>query len=195
MAYVARPKLCGGLFIYVILINIAVHGTEADVIDDCVNVSTCIGTYGDIYNALTSDKNSFNIESALYPAKRPSSVRVFVNLYFQNGTDETDHSTSEVTKYTWSLNCLYAAFPAVFLEVSSLGSILVTNLTQELNITIPHFCGDVSLKDKKNIIESVLAAVSTCMSMICTWLWCRRRSRGQRRQKRIYILPTNLAII
>ena len=163
----ARPTFCGGLFIYVILIDIAVHGTGADVIDDCVNVSTCIGTYGDIYNALASDRNSFNIESGLYPAKRPPSVRVFVNLYGQNGPDETDHSTSEVTKYTWSLNCLYAAFPAVFLEVSSLGSILVTNLTQELNITIPHFCCNVSVKDRKDIIESVLAAVSICMDMIC----------------------------
>lgn len=173
MAYVARPTFCGGLFIYVILTDIAVHGTGADVIDDCVNVSTCIGTYGDIYNALASDKNSFNIESALYPAKRPSSVRVFVNLYGQNEPDETDSSTSEVAKYTWSLNCLYAAFPAVFLEVSSLGSILVTNFTQELNITIPHFCCNVSVKDRKNMIESVLAAVSTCMDMICTWLWWR----------------------
>ena len=169
----AGPTSWGGLFIHVILIDIAVHCTGADVIDDCVNVSTCIGTYGDIYNALTSDKNSFSIESALYPAKSPSSVRVFVNLYGQNGPDETDHSTSQVTKYTWSLNCLYVAFPAVFLEVSSLGSILVTNLTQELNITIPHFCCNVSVKDRKNIIESVLAAVSACMDMICTCLWRR----------------------
>ncbi|XP_068705677.1 uncharacterized protein [Montipora foliosa] len=159
MAYVARSTFCVGLFLHVILIDIAVHSTQADVIDNCVNISTCIGTYGDIYNALASDKNSFNIESALYPAKRPSSVRVFVNLYGQNGPNKTDNSTSEVIKYTWSLNCLYAAFPAVFLEVWSLGSILVTDLTQELNITIPHFCCNVSVKDRKNIIESVLAAL------------------------------------
>ena len=171
MAYVARPTFCVGLFLHVILIDSAVHSTQADVIDDCVNISTCIGTYGNIYNALASDKNSFNIESALYPAKRPSSVRVFVNLYGQNGPNKTDNSTSEVIKYTWSLNCLYAAFPAVFLEVWSLGSILVTDLTQELKITIPHFCCNVSVQDRKNIIESVLAAVSTCMDMICTWLW------------------------
>lgn len=163
MAYVTRPTFGAALFIHVIFIAISVKGTGADIISDCVNVSTCIGTYGDIYNALASDKNSFNIESALYPAKKPSSVRVFVNLHGQNGSEKTNNSTSDVIKYTWSLNCLYAAFPAVFLEISSLGSILVTNLTQELNITIPHFCCNVSVKDRKNMIEAVLAAVSRCM--------------------------------
>ena len=50
----------------------------------CSNVSTCIETDADIYNSLASDKNSFNIESALYPANEPSSVLVFVNIYGQN---------------------------------------------------------------------------------------------------------------
>ena len=166
------------LFVILVALTFLQHSSEGAVFNNCVNSTNATNscsdiTYEQVYNSLTKSDNSFNIESALYPAKRPSSVRVFVNLYGQNGPDETDSSTSEVAKYTWSLNCLYAAFPAVFLEVSSLGSILVTNFTQELNITIPHFCCNVSVKDRKNMIESVLAAVSTCMDMICTWLWWR----------------------
>ena len=132
------------------------HCTKADIIKVCINHPPCIETYANIYNALTSDDNSFNIESALYPATLPSSVRVFVNVY---GPNKTDNSTTD-TKYTWSINCLYAAFPARVLEVLSLGSILVTPRTQELNITIPQFCCNVSVEKRQKMIKDVLAAVS-----------------------------------
>ena len=69
-----------------------------------------------------------------------------------------------VIKYTWSLRSLYAAFPAVFLEISSLFSIPVTSRTQELNITIPYFCCNVSAEDRKRTIKNVLAAVSISIS-------------------------------
>ena len=145
------------LFIQATLISVH-HCTKADIIEACVNHPPCIETYANIYNALTSDDNSFNIESALYPATLPSSVRVFVNVY---GPNRTDNSTTE-TKYTWSINCLYAAFPARVLEVLSLGSILVTPRTQELNITIPQFCCNVSVEKRQMMIKDVLAAVSIC---------------------------------
>ena len=105
--------------------------------------------------------NSFNIESALYPANEPSSVLVFVNIYGQNGPDKTGNdSMPAVMRYTWSFRGFYAAFPAVFLEISSLFSILVTPRTQELNITIPYFRYNVTVKDRKRMIKTVLAVVS-----------------------------------
>ena len=105
--------------------------------------------------------NSFNIESALYPANEPSLVLVSVNVYGQNGPDKTgSDSMPAAMKYIWSSRSLYAAFPNVFLEISSLFSILVTPRTQELNITISYFCCNVSVKDRKRMIETVLAAVS-----------------------------------
>ena len=166
MASATRPPFCVLIVIHVTLIGIVVSGTGADLIDDCVNVSvtSCIGRYADIYNAFVSDENSFTIESALYPPKKPSSVRVFVNLNVLNRSRTTDsskeNSKADVVEYTWSLKCLYAALPAVFLEILSLGSILVTPRTQEVDITIPHFCCNVSVKERKKWIEDVLAAVS-----------------------------------
>ena len=151
------------IIVYVVfyLISSLVIYTRVDVMSEWANVTTCIGTYADIYKSLASDKNSFNIESALYPANEPSSVLVFVNIYGQNGPDKAGNdSIPAVMKYTWSLRSLYAAFPAVFLEISSLFSILVTPRTQELNITIPYFCCNVSVKDRKRMIKTVLAAVS-----------------------------------
>ena len=151
------------IIVYVVfhLISSLFICTGADVISECANATSCIGTYADIFKSLASDVNSFNIESALYPANEPSSVLVFVSIYGQNGPDNTGNdSMPAVIKYTWSLRSLYAAFPAVFLEISSLFSILVTLRTQELNITIPYFCSNVSVKDRKRMIKTVLAAVS-----------------------------------
>ena len=159
------------ILVYVVfhLISSLVTCTRADVISECANVTTnvttCIGTYADIYKSLASDENSFNIESALYPANEPSSVLVFVYIYGKKGSDKTaDDSMPGVIKYTWSLRSLYAAFPAVFLEISSLFSIPVTSRTQELNITIPYFCCNVSAEDRKRTIKNVLAAVSISIS-------------------------------
>ena len=209
--------------------------TRADVISECANATSCIGTYADIYKSLASDVNSFNIKSALYPANEPSSVLIFVNIYGQNGPDKTGNdsmpavmkyiwslrslyaafsavfpeisslfsvnsfniksalypanepssvlifvniygqngpdktgndSMPAVMKYIWSLRSLYAAFSAVFLEISSLFSILRTPRTQELNITIPFFCCNVSVKDRKRMIKTVLAAVSISISYL-----------------------------
>ncbi|XP_022806772.1 uncharacterized protein LOC111343846 isoform X1 [Stylophora pistillata] len=159
MVHVKRPASCCLLFIHVFLIGIVVKDAGTNVINDCDNTNSCLETYPDIYYALASDENSFKIESALYPLKKPSSVRVFVNLYGKNGSNSADNSTSDVTNYTWSLNCLYATFPAVFLEFLSLGSILVTPRTQELNIKIPYFCCNVSTKDRRRMTEDVLASL------------------------------------
>ena len=135
--------------------------TGADVISECTNATICIEAYADIYKSLASDVNSFNIESALYPANEPSLVLVSVNVYGQNGPEKKgSDSMPAAMKYIWSSRSLYAAFPDVFLEISSLFSILVTPHTQELNITISYFCCNVSVKDRKRMIKTVLAAVS-----------------------------------
>ena len=62
--------------------------TGADVISECTNATICIEAYADIYKSLASDVNSFNIESALYPANEPSLVLVSVNVYGQNGPEK-----------------------------------------------------------------------------------------------------------
>ena len=166
MAYVTQMT---SIIVYVVfhLISSLFICTRADVISECANATSCIGTYADIYKSLASDVNSFNIKSALYPANEPSSVLIFVNIYGQNGPDKTGNdSMPAVMKYIWSLRSLYAAFSAVFLEISSLFSILRTPRTQELNITIPFFCCNVSVKDRKRMIKTVLAAVSISISYL-----------------------------
>lgn len=155
MAHVTVQIFFVFFFIQAALVSVH-HCTKVGIIKACINFSPCIGTYANIYDALTSDDNSYNIESALYPATKPSSVRVLVNVY---GPNKTDNSTTD-TKYTCSMNCLYAAFPAEVLEVLSLGSILVTPRTQELNITIPPFCCNVTVEKRQRMIKDVLAAVS-----------------------------------
>lgn len=139
----------------------ATEACGTDVIASCADETTCAQSYGDVYNALASDKNYFNISQALYPAKKPSSVQVYVRLY---GATKTENCTPAT--YTWSKSCLYAAFPAKALEILSLGSILVASRTQELNITIPSFCCNVSEGNRKAIIERVLAAVCYIFSVL-----------------------------
>ena len=143
------------------------HTTEGAVFKNCTNstsaTNSCSGiTYEQVYNSLAKSENSFNIESALYPAKKPSSVRVFVNVY---GPNETENSVP-AAKYTWSISCLYAAFPAKVLEVWSLGSIMVTRRTQWLNLTISILCCDVTKGKLKEHIHGVLAAVSIILLVI-----------------------------
>ncbi|XP_068753938.1 uncharacterized protein [Montipora capricornis] len=56
------------------------------------------------------------------------------------------------------MSCLYATIPSVVLEVLSLGAILVTPRTQELNLQIPLFCCNVSedKEDRKRKIDEML---------------------------------------
>ena len=137
----------------------SVEAEFSETCDNSTNSLTCIHTYDQLYDSLTKSENSFNIESALYPAKRPPSVRMFVSLHGPNKTDEP------VARYTWSLSCLYVAVPTLFLEIVSLGSILVSHRTKELNLNIPNFCCNVSkIEDErrktiKDMIEGVLASV------------------------------------
>ena len=83
MAFVTQKT---SIIVYVVfhLISSLVIYTKAGILSKCANVTTCIGTYADIYKSLASEGKSFNIESALYPANEPSSVLVFVKIYSQN---------------------------------------------------------------------------------------------------------------
>ena len=142
------------LLIQVIVTNFAQH-TKANVLKECVNNTTCIETYADVYSALASPKNYFNIALDLYPARKPSSVLVHVNLHTFNQTGK-----SSPVPYTWSMSCLYAAFPAKVLELLSLGSILITPRKRKLNITIEPFCCKVSEEERQIVIDRALAEVS-----------------------------------
>ena len=149
------------LFFMQVILTYLQHTIEGAISNNCINstsaTNSCSGiTYEQVYNSLAKSENSFNIESALYPAKKPSSVRVFVNVYGPNKTEDS----VPMAKYTWSISCLYAAFPAKVLEVWSLWSIMVTRRTQWLNLTISILCCDVTQGKLKEHIDGVLAAVS-----------------------------------
>ncbi|XP_068695810.1 uncharacterized protein [Montipora foliosa] len=119
----------------------------------CVSNKSCSQTFEDVYNALASGKNYFNIAEALYPATKPSSVLVYVNLHV------TKKENSTPVPYTWSKLCLYASLPTNVLEILSLGSILVAPRTQQLDITIPPFCCNVSEDERKAIFHGALASL------------------------------------
>ncbi|XP_068681343.1 uncharacterized protein [Montipora foliosa] len=137
------------VILHIVLIHCS-HNTTADI--NCTKFTYCISKYADIYKSLTSEENSFNIESALYPSLQPSSLIVKVQIH--------GHNNTFVGNYAWSLNCLYAAVPARVLEFLSLGAILVTPRTQDLTICIPDFCSNFSSEEKqKDLIKSALAAL------------------------------------
>ena len=143
------------LFIFIhVMVVFGQQSSQADIINICVNSTSCSHTYEQVYNSLAKRENNFNISYALYPGgTKLSSVRVFVDVY---GPNKTRDSTP--AKYTWSMSCLYTAVPALVLEVLSLGSILVTPRTQKLNIQMPPFCCNVSdnEEERRDKIEGFL---------------------------------------
>jgi len=140
------------LLLFQVMVMDFAQKTKANVIKECVSNTTCVETYADVYSALASPKNYFNIAVALYPARKPS---CHVNLHAFNQTEK-----SSPVPYTWSMSCLYVAFPAKVLELLSLGSLIVTSRQRELNITIAPFCCNVSEDDRFTMIDRVLAEVS-----------------------------------
>ena len=143
------------------------QSVQAEFSDTCDNSNSslsCIYTYEQLYNSLTKSDNSFNIGSALYPVKKASSVRVFVNLHGPNKTG------SPIARYTWSLSCLYVAVPPLFLEIVSLGSILVGQRTEELNLTIPNFCCNVS-KTEDERKEKINDTIKNVLAEVCAFFF------------------------
>lgn len=143
------------VLVFWILVDKIRRETEASVISNCTNHSVCMETYGDVYNSLGSEENSFNIASTLYHPRKPAPVLVLVYLYTSNQKENSSQAL-----YMWSMSCLYAAIPARVLEILSLGSILVTPRTEELYVTVPSFCCRVSEYRRISIIERVLYEVS-----------------------------------
>ena len=132
-----------------------VEACNGTVITACNDNANCVQTYEELYKSLGSSINYFNISQALYPAKWLSSLLVHVTLHGANGIEKC-----RPAKYTWSMSCLFAAFPEDVLEVLSLCSILVTPRTQKLKILIRPFCCNVSQEDRVTMIDTVLASVS-----------------------------------
>ena len=147
-------EACNGTVITACNIT-TVEACNGTVITACNDNTTCVQTYEELYKSLGSSINYFNISQALYPAKWLSSLLVHVTLHGANGTENC-----RPVKYTWSMSCLFAAFPEDVLEVLSLWSILVTPRTQKLKILIRPFCCNVSQEDRVTMIDTVLAAVS-----------------------------------
>ena len=147
------------LFLQAVFIGFA-RQTKVTTKRHCPEFTPCIDSYADIYKTLASEENSFNIESALYPAMMPKSLVIKVEFI--------THNETSVANYTWSLNCLYVAIPPQVLQLLSLGSVLVTPRTQELKICIPYFCRNIvsSTKEQKDLMTGVLSAVRNCMPTI-----------------------------
>lgn len=133
----------------------SVEACPGTVVTACNDTNSCTQTYAEVYKLLGSNINYFNISQALYPLKWLSSLLVRVTLNGANGTENC-----RPVYYTWSMSCLYAAFPENVLEVLAIGSILVASRTQYLNITIAPFCCNVSQEDRERMIENALASVS-----------------------------------
>ena len=139
-----------------IMMSFAEDNEDADVIKQCMNSTnstSCSSTYEHVYKSLTKNENSFNISRALYPEGGKPSFLVRVNVY---GSNKTHNSTP--AQFIWSINCLFANVPALTLEMLSLGSIIVTSRTQELNIQIPAFCCNLSanIEKRKGMIQGFL---------------------------------------
>ena len=152
-------SICGLLFLQAVFIGFGRH-TKVTATRHCPKFTSCIDSYADIYKSLASEENSFNIESALYPAMMPSSLVVKVEFITRNETS--------VAIYTWSLNCLYVAIPPQVLQLLSLGSVLVEPRTQELKICIPYFCRNFSsTKEQNDLMKGVLSAVRNFTFSVC----------------------------
>ncbi|XP_022794388.1 uncharacterized protein LOC111333135 [Stylophora pistillata] len=149
-------KMLFSLFLKLQVIMDFLGVIQANVITECRNENNCIKNYSDVYNSLRSEENYYNIALALYPSREPSSVVVRINLYSTNQSDPHTGRDSPV-QYTWCMSCLYAAIPANVLELLSLGAILISSRTKDLDITIAPFCCNVS-KDKRIVnIDRVLS--------------------------------------
>ena len=117
------------------------------------NSTSCSLTHDHVYKSLTKNENSFNISRALYPERGKPSFLVRVNVYGPNKT-----YNSVPAKFIWSMHCLFSSVPALMLEMLSLGSIIVTSRTQELNIQIPAFCCNLSenIENRKEMLQGFL---------------------------------------
>ena len=138
------------------MLSFAADNENADVIKHCMNSTnstSCSLTYEQVYKSLTKNENSFNISHALYPDGGRPSFLVRVNVY---GPNKTHNSVP--LKFTWSIHCLFSEVTTLLLEMLSLGSIIVTSRTRELNIQIPAFCCNLSenIEERREMIQGFL---------------------------------------
>ena len=153
-----------------IMLSFAADNEDADVIKHCMNSTnstSCSLTYEHVYKSLTKNENSFNISHALYPEGGKPSFLVRVNVYGPNKTH-----TSIPAKFTWSIHCLFCNVPALLLEMLSLGSIIVTSRTQELDVQIPAFCCNLSenIEKRKEMIQGFLTRALFEVSTDFVWI-------------------------
>ena len=153
-----------------IMLSFAADNEDADVIKHCMNSTnstSCSLTYEHVYKSLTKNENSFNISHALYPEGGKPSFLVRVNVY---GPNKTHNSTP--AQFIWSIHCLFSNVPALALEMLSLGSIIVTSRTQELDVQIPLFCCNLSenIERRKEMIQGFLTRALFEVSADFVWI-------------------------
>ena len=153
-----------------IMLSFAADNENADVIKHCMNSTnstSCSLTYEHVYKSLTKNENSFNISHALYPEGGKPSFLVRVNVY---GPNKTHNSTP--AQFIWSIHCLFSSVPALLLEMLSLGSIIVTSRTQELDVQIPAFCCNLSenIEKRKEMIQGFLTRALFEVSAHFVWI-------------------------
>ena len=153
-----------------IMLSVAEGNDQADVIKHCMNSTnstSCSLTYEHVYKSLTKNENSFNISRALYPEGGKPSFLVRVNVY---GPNKTHNSTP--AQFIWSIHCLFSNLPALALEMLSLGSIIVTSRTQELDVQIPLFCCNLSenIERRKEMIQGFLTRALFEVSADFVWI-------------------------
>ena len=153
-----------------IMLSFAADNEDADVIKHCMNSTnstSCSLTYEHVYKSLTKNENSFNISHALYPEGGKPSFLVRVNVY---GPNKTHNSTP--AQFIWSIHCLFSNVPALALEMLSLGSIIVTSRTQELDVQIPAFCCNLSenIEKRKEMIQGFLTRALFEVTAYFVWI-------------------------
>ena len=153
-----------------IMLSFAADNQNADVIKHCMNSTnstSCSLTYEHVYKSLTKNENSFNISHALYPEGGKPSFLVRVNVY---GPNKTHNSVP--AQFLWSIHCLFSNVPALALEMFSLGSIIVTSRTQELDVQIPLFCCNLSenIERRKEMIQGFLTRALFEVSADFVWI-------------------------
>ena len=112
-----------------------------------------------------SSPNYHRIVQAVFPATRPPSVLIKIEVRFVNESQFVNSSCSDAgysEYYTWSKACLYVSGGHIslnFMRFSSLGTIWPQRRQEDLCITLPENCrGD--LQDQQDKMVYFLSKVS-----------------------------------
>ena len=81
--------------------------------------------------------NAHNISRALYPPRRASAKFILIKVKLYNASS----NRINISKYIWTLSCIYTVLPRNLLAAVSLGTLY--HEREVLEVTVPEFCTDV----------------------------------------------------